>query len=384
MEAEALLHACWDAWGDEAVLLEACRLAPLLALDRLPAWAARVRAAGMPAPCPLVAASDQVSRPLLERAAAAASAWCAFGDHEALRRLVSLAPLLEDDERSALRPLAAVVDSAPAIAAPARRVVRRTTPLATAPRPGPAVSIVVPCWNQIALTRACLRSLVATMEPQSYEIVVVDNGSSDATAELRSGDAPGLVVVRNRENLGFARACNQGLRAASFDTVILMNNDVQALAGWLAPLQRALDTEGVGAVGARLLYPDGRLQHAGVVLARSSDGALVDGMHRWHGEPGDTPCSLVASLVPAVTGAVLGIRRELLVSLGGLDEGYWNGNEDVDLCLRIWERGRLVFYEPSSCLLHHESASGAERFAKLDHNRRRLSERWRRLPPMLS
>jgi hypothetical protein len=134
---------------------------------------------------------------------------------------------------------------------------------------------------------------------------------------------------------------------------------------------------GVGIVGARLLFPNGRIQHAGVAMYPVRFGTEGIGPHHlyWHWTP-DTPASLEPTDLNIVTGACMLTPRELFLDSGGFDEIFWNGYEDVDYCLRVRDRGLRVVYEPTATLVHFESQSGVQRKRQVMHNIRVLGERW--------
>ncbi len=243
------------------------------------------------------------------------------------------------------------------------------------------VSIVIPVFNKRELTEACLDAL-RRHAPAGVEIVVVDNGSTDGSAAwLRNLHERGEIrAVLNPENLGFARASNQGAAAAGGDLLLFLNNDTEVTEGWLEPLVWTLDHDPyVGAVGSKLLFPDGTVQHAGVALVQgdSPAGPLLGGQHLAYGKPADSPAADKAMVVRCLTAACLLVRREAFEAAGGFDEAYWNGNEDVDLCLKLEEAGWRLVYRPESVVVHHESQSGPERFSKLDRNIALLNARWR-------
>lgn len=241
----------------------------------------------------------------------------------------------------------------------------------------PACSIVIPLYNQVDYTRRCLETLVAHTPEDRYEVVLVDNASTDATGELLAVLEGDVTVIRNERNLGFAVACNQGAQAARGDVLVFLNNDVELLPDWLDGLLGQMERDPqVGAVGAKLLYPDGTLQHAGMWFLRDHDAGVVHAFHKWPREAAHLPPANRPGPVPAVTGALLAVRRQAFEQVGGFDEGYWNGLEDVDLCLSLWEAGWVVRYEPSCTAIHHESVSGPERWARVDDNVRRFAERW--------
>jgi len=244
----------------------------------------------------------------------------------------------------------------------------------TAPAPGadPVVSIVIPAWNKWDYTFRCLMSLVKNTDGIPYETIVVDNASSDET-RVALPLLKGIRVHRNQENLGFARASNQGAAMARGRYILFLNNDTEALPNWLPPLVRILDTEpDVGIVGAKLLFPDGTLQHAGVGVAYAYPRPISP-FHLRYRQPSEASRQRLD--LPAVTGACLLIRRELCHELGGFDEAFVNGNEDVDLCFRAREKGIRVVYTPESVLYHHESVTPG-RFAKATQNEILLHERW--------
>jgi GT2 family glycosyltransferase len=215
-----------------------------------------------------------------------------------------------------------------------------------------SVSIVVPLFNRWDMTQRCLDALNAA--GGVFELVLVDNGSTDETAGQR-------VAVRNARNRGFSVACNQGALFAEGDVVVFLNNDTEPQPGWLEPLVAGLDHATVA--GARLIYPDGSLQHAGVGV----DFSQPPGGEAW-GITEEQP----SGLVPAVTGACLAMRRADFLHLGGFDVGFWNGYEDVDLCLRA---GRC-WYAAESVVVHHESQSGPERWRAVGENVHRLRSKW--------
>lgn len=236
----------------------------------------------------------------------------------------------------------------------------------------------MPVFNKAALTRHCLATLRPTIEGAGDgEIIVIDNASSDETPEMLRA-FPWVRVVRNEENVGFARANNQGARLAAGRYLVLMNNDMEAHPGWLAAMLETAAATDVGVVGAKLLFPDGTLQHAGVGIAALRFGsAPFFAMHEFYRASGDTPEANIVRDLQCVTAACMVTPRALFEELGGFDKGFWNGNEDVDYCLRVREKGLRIVYEPRASLTHFESQSGVQRFRRLAYNIERFSDRWR-------
>ncbi len=242
-------------------------------------------------------------------------------------------------------------------------------------------SIVIPVFNKAALTRVCLQALAETLPREEMgEVIVVDNGSNDDTATVLA-EFPWVKTIVNERNLGFAVANNQGAAVASGRFLILLNNDTKALPGWLEAMLAQLESDDVGAVGARLLFGDGLVQHAGVIFNEVLVGAnTIAPTHFGFLGPSEEPTVMKRRDVQAVTGACLATPRELYIRLGGLDEGFWNGYEDVDYCLKIRHAGLRIVYEPKAVLYHYESQSGSQRFRRVMPNIARLEQRWRDFP----
>lgn len=240
-----------------------------------------------------------------------------------------------------------------------------------APRPFDC-SIVIPVSNKMELTVQCLTALSQLREALRYEVIVVDNGSTDGTGAFLAQLQGDVRVITNRENLGFAKACNQGARAARGAYTVFLNNDTIPLEGWLSAL--VADAEAhpeVGVLGSKLLYPTGSVQHAGVVFERTH---LLP-YHIYKNFPGDHPAVNQRREFQAVTGACLFIRTALFTEIGGFDEAFHNGFEDVDLCLKVRETGLAVVYQPRSVLYHLESQTPG-RMTNDGRNAALFLERW--------
>jgi GT2 family glycosyltransferase len=214
-------------------------------------------------------------------------------------------------------------------------------------------SIVIPVHNKAALTRQCLDSIVEQPPDLAFEIIVVDDASTDSTPQMLGDYGKRVKVVRIDKNAGFATACNTGAEAARSDYLLFLNNDTIAQEGWLETLVAYADEHpDAAAVGSRLLFPDGTIQHAGVAFNISGDP-----LHIYAGFPADHPAVNKSRRFQAVTAACLLIDRKAFIDIGGFDTDYHNDLEDVDLCLRLGERGKEVHYCHESVLYHLESAS---------------------------
>lgn len=238
-------------------------------------------------------------------------------------------------------------------------------------------SIVIPVFNKASLTRHCLQTLRPSLDGAGEgEIIVVDNASTDETPEMLA-EFPWIRLIRNEKNLGFAGANNQAAREARGKYLVLLNNDTQGLEGWLAAMLETAAQPDVGIVGARLLYPNDTIQHAGVVIAPLLFGraGLAPYHYAWKAAA-NAPNVGERHEYQIVTGACMVTPRELYDRVGGLDEVYWNGYEDVDYCLKVRAEGLKVIYEPKATLYHFESQSGVQRFRKVSWNIHTLAERW--------
>ncbi|HEY2387433.1 MAG TPA: glycosyltransferase [Candidatus Binatia bacterium] len=233
-------------------------------------------------------------------------------------------------------------------------------------------SIVIPLFNRAELTEQCLVNLAEVTQGARYEVVLVDNGSTDRTAEVLASLGGDVQVIRNAENRGFAAACNQGARAARGRHLVFLNNDTIPLSGWLAPLLAELDGDPrVAVVGSKLLYADGTVQHAGVIFTRE----IPIPYHVFYRSSADAPAVNRRREIHCVTAASMAVRRAGFEAIGGFDEGFVNGYEDVDFCLRVRQRGDKVVYQPASTLYHLESQTPGRKDHD-DANGRRLLERW--------
>ncbi len=245
----------------------------------------------------------------------------------------------------------------------------------------PPVSVIIPVWNRLEFTQHCLAALAAHTPYDLYEVIVVDNGSTDGTRGFLATLEGDVTVIANPVNLGFARACNQGARAARGRYLLFLNNDTAPQPGWLeALLEAAARDPRIAVVGAKLLYPDDTIQHAGVALLRDSPYPISP-VHLHRLKPRDFAAADEEREVAAVTGACMLIRADVFREVGGFDEAYLNGYEDVDLCLQVRDRGYRVVYTPKSVVYHHESATPG-RHARERENLSYLHVKWLgRLPP---
>jgi O-antigen biosynthesis protein len=230
-----------------------------------------------------------------------------------------------------------------------------------AARTGVSVSILIPFRDEPRLLRTCVDSIAATTRMHArVELVLIDNGSTDPetlTLVERLGDSPDARVLTDPRPFNWAALNNAAAREAQGDILLFLNNDIEAhRSGWLAPLCAQALRPDVGVAGARLLYPDRRLQHCGLVVGLTgAAGHVLGGLDE--DEPGYLDMATAARECSAVTGACLATRREVFELLGGFDETLGVDLNDVDYCLRAGAQGLRTVYEPAAELIHHESPS---------------------------
>ena len=236
------------------------------------------------------------------------------------------------------------------------------------------VSIIIPVFNKIELTEKCLRSLNKINSKNKFEVIVVDNNSTDGTFErlneIRKILNYDLKILKNEENFGFAKGNNLGVKKAKYENLLFLNNDTIAEMDFLSKPIQLLNSEKIGAVGIKLLYPDGLIQHAG--LAFGNDKLAT---HIFNFYSSDYPPANKSREISAITGACFFIKKELFNNLKGFDEIFINGQEDIDLCLKIKNAGYKIWYTPEAWLYHLESQS-ANRLEKAFQNRSVFLNRW--------
>lgn len=224
----------------------------------------------------------------------------------------------------------------------------------------PAVTVVIPTFNGLAHLLPCLRAIGETLPPFfDGKVLIVDDASTDGTGQVirkLTHRWPWLELVKNRRNKGFVSSCNIGAEASSTEFLVFLNNDTVPQVGWLPPLLRTFrDYPAAGAVGGKLIFPDGRLQEAGCVLFRDGSGANFGRDSFSIGAP-------IFNYLRPVTycsGALLATRRDLFLDAGGFDSRFRPAYyEDADYCLTLADRGYSVYYQPESVVVHVEGATG--------------------------
>jgi O-antigen biosynthesis protein len=229
------------------------------------------------------------------------------------------------------------------------------------PTPAPLVSILIPTRNQVELLRQCVESVRAKSTYPNYELIVIDNGSDDADtlaylATLRS--TPSCRVLRDDRPFNYSQLNNSAVEQCAGEIVALLNNDIEVITpDWLEEMVSLACQPGVGAVGARLWYPDDTLQHGGVVVGL---GGVAGHSHKRlpRGHGGHAARVRFRCGYSAVTAACLVVSKQVFQQVGGLNENELKiAFNDVDFCLRIREAGYRNVWTPYADLYHHESAT---------------------------
>lgn len=224
----------------------------------------------------------------------------------------------------------------------------------------PAVSICIPVFGPQHFLDACLKSIEANT-PDPYEIRIVDNGTGHPVESSHI-----QYLRRNVENVGYAVATNQAAKGAKAPLLCLLNVDTEVQSDWLGPMLAAFHDPQVAAVGPRIIHPNGVLQTSGIRTWRGGGSAGGEELK------GDGP----SRDVDGVTGACMVIRTDVFHSVGSLCDQYKNGYEDVDLCLTLRDAGWRIRYVAESTIVHHESATGPERWQWAHANVALMNQRW--------
>jgi GT2 family glycosyltransferase len=251
--------------------------------------------------------------------------------------------------------------------------------------PEPPVSLIVPTRDRVDLLRTSVGSVLECTDYPDLELIIIDNQSSDPETlawmdEVSANDSR-VRILRFDEPFNFSRMNNFAVSHASGSIVGLLNNDIEAHDGnWLREMVRHATRDEIGAVGAKLYYPDGRIQHAGVIV-----GYLGVAGHAYCGKPhdhsGQMGRAFLTQNLSAVTAACLLIRKSVYLEVGGMNEELGVAFNDVDFCLRIQRAGYRNVWTPHAELVHHESASRGhentpEKQARFEGEVRKMQAIW--------
>ena len=233
------------------------------------------------------------------------------------------------------------------------------------PKRIPDVSIVIVNWNTVNLLRDCIESIIEQTPEGTYEVIVVDNGSTDGSVEMIKRCFPEVVLIENTANVGFVKGNNQGFARCRGRYVLLLNSDTVILDGAIQKTVQYAETNSqIGVVGCRLQYEDGSFQNScfrfpgipgsilnAIGLSQTFPSLNWDRYgnadHSW-----ETPVP-----VDCVMGSFLMVERELLEKIGYLDEAFFMYAEETDLCYRVRQQGKKVMYYPGASIIHYYGGS---------------------------
>ena len=242
----------------------------------------------------------------------------------------------------------------------------------------PLVSIIIPVYNQFGYTYHCLEAILKHSGNVSYEVIIGDDNSNDQTEKINEF-IDNVKVIRNKENLGFLRNCNNAAKYAKGKYIVFLNNDTQVQENWLDSLLGLIENdETIGMVGSKLVYPDGSLQEAGGIIWSDGSGWNY-GRNR---SPLDSEYNYVKD-VDYISGASIMIRKDLWNEIGGFDERYAPAYyEDSDLAFNVRKHGYRVVYQPESVVVHFEGISnGKDENSGQKHyqllNREKFVKKWK-------
>jgi GT2 family glycosyltransferase len=252
----------------------------------------------------------------------------------------------------------------------------------------PDLSIIIVSWNVRELLRTCLSSIDSArnleMHALSIEVIVVDSGSGDDSQEMVKNEFPWVRLLAQKENVGFPKGNNIGLREAKGRTVLLLNPDTEIIGDALQQMVKYLDeNSGVGAVGAQLLNPDGSVQSSKrrfptLTLAAFESTWLQSLAPRSllrHYYIEDSPANATME-VDWLVGACIAVRKEVIEKVGRLDEAYFMYSEELDWCRRIKGAGWGIVYLPSAKILHHVGKSSQQAVTERHINFQRAKLRY--------
>ncbi len=258
----------------------------------------------------------------------------------------------------------------------------------------PLISIIILNRNGLKHLKRLFKNFHENVAYPAYEIIVVDNGSTDESISYLNSlqnDLP-IKIIKNNKNKSFSEANNAAVNIANGEYILLLNNDVEPTFGWLNEMmQTSLRYNNVGAVGAKLIYPYNansiynknnsfKIQHAGIAFKLESK-EKIEPFHICKGLNAFDEYSNLEQARAGVTGAVLLVKKEVYKEVGGLDENYYYGYEDVDFCLKLLKTKYSNFYCPKALLFHYEfgtteSIEYEYNLNKFKNNEKVLFDKW--------
>lgn len=250
----------------------------------------------------------------------------------------------------------------------------------------PLVSIIIPIKDKIDLLKNCLESIEKHTNYKNYEIIIINNNSIESkTLDFLNIIYGKYTILNYNDGFNYSKINNFGVKKAQGSHILFLNNDIEIISDeWLESMLEHSQRKEVGVVGGKLLYPNKTIQHAGVVLGLKG---VAEHIHKFSNafispnlqEPGYISSLVSIKEYSAVTGACMMVRRDLFEEIGGFDENIAIGFNDIDLCLRIRQKGYLVIFTPYSLLIHYESESRKHDRKLIEHkdDKKYFLEKWK-------
>jgi|GEM_PF-569222 len=233
-------------------------------------------------------------------------------------------------------------------------------------------SIIIPVKDNLEYTKKCIESIYQTSALYSIEIIIIDNNSKQETKNYLNKISDLVKVITNADNHSFSKANNQGAEIAEGKYLIFLNNDTEVKENWLEQLETKFNEDkNIGIQGAKLTYPNGKIQHAGIVYGTVKEGLNLHYHLHLAADPDDEKVNKQREF-QMVTGALLAISKSTFENINGFDENYYFGYEDLDICLKVRKAGLKVIYNPLVEAVHYESITkkqeGIEKFERFIEN----------------
>ncbi len=236
----------------------------------------------------------------------------------------------------------------------------------------PTISIVIVSWNVSQLLRNCIRSIYASEGQFNLEIIVVDNNSSDDTTVMIKKEFPGVLLICNKTNPGFAKANNQGFKIAKGEYIFILNPDTEIDKNCIALLLKALKSSAeIGMTGPKLVFDNGKIQST---CARKlpdlksyllNQSLRLNRLVKFDEKEYDRS---VPGFVQAISGAAMFIKKDFLINAGMFNDEYIHCGEDLELCYRVNNQNKKILYVPDAYVIHHEGQSSKQNFIRTGVN----------------
>lgn len=238
-----------------------------------------------------------------------------------------------------------------------------------------SVSIIIPVYNQWDYTYMCLKSVLENTENIPYEVIIADDNSSDETLNIDKY-VKNVKIIRNKNNLGFLRNCNNAAKQATGKYILFLNNDTEVKKDWLKNILLLMENdENIGIAGPKFIYPDGVLLEAGCIVWKDGESWQYGAF-----DSPDKPEYNYIRQVDSISGACIIIKKELFDDIGGFDERYAPAYyEDTDLAFEARKRGYKIVYQPASVVIHYENITYKKYRPDSSNNKEKFKQKWKQI-----